>query len=169
MKANKRQQLIEKYCWSEELSTYCDFDFAANQIVNRPTMAMTYPLFCGLAAGPHAQKVLVMLDKDFLKEGGLITTLTNTGQQWDAPNGWAPLQWIGYNASKNYEANELATRIAKKWTANVEGIFELTGKLMEKYNVLELDRLAKGGEYVNQDGFGWTNGVYIRLKQELNK
>ena len=29
-----------------------------------------------------------------LQIGGMATTLVSSGQQWDQPNGWAPLQWI---------------------------------------------------------------------------
>jgi alpha,alpha-trehalase len=45
-------------------------------------------------------------------------------------------------------------------------VFDSTGKLMEKYNVIDTDVKAGGGEYPLQDGFGWTNGVLLNL---LNK
>jgi len=127
-------------------------------------MAMAYPLFCGIASTEHAALVLDRMERDFLKPGGLLTTLVETGQQWDAPNGWAPLQWIGYKAALNYKRPELASRIAHSWMGNVEGVFNRTGKIMEKYNVADASLIAGGGEYLNQDGFGWTNGVYSKLK-----
>jgi alpha,alpha-trehalase len=42
-------------------------------------------------------------------------------------------------------------------------VFKRTGKLMEKYNVYEMNVEGGGGEYPSQDGFGWTNGVLIAL------
>jgi alpha,alpha-trehalase len=45
-----------------------------------------------------------------------------------------------------------------------EKVFSKTGKLMEKYNISDLSQLAGGGEYEVQDGFGWTNGVYVAMK-----
>ncbi|MEO8796173.1 MAG: trehalase family glycosidase [Daejeonella sp.] len=39
---------------------------------------------------------------------------------------------------------------------------------MEKYNVLNLDLDAGGGEYPSQDGFGWTNGVYLKMKKSYS-
>jgi alpha,alpha-trehalase len=39
--------------------------------------------------------------------------------------------------------------------------------MMEKYNVVDITINAGGGKYPNQDGFGWTNGVYLRMKQDL--
>lgn len=169
LKASRRQTAIETFCWNQELETYCDYNFIEHKTASSLTMAMAYPLFCGFTAKEHAAKVLDRIEKDFLQDGGLLTTLTQTGQQWDAPNGWAPLQWIGYKAAMNYDHTTLAKQIAHNWTVNVENVFKRTGKLMEKYNVTDLTLLAGGGEYMNQDGFGWTNGVYAKLKKLLGE
>ena len=42
-------------------------------------------------------------------------------------------------------------------------VFAETGKLMEKYDVMDIQKPAGGGEYPSQDGFGWTNGVVFGL------
>ena len=34
---------------------------------------------------------------------------------------------------------------------------------MEKYNVMDTNLEAGGGEYPSQDGFGWTNGALLTL------
>ncbi len=34
---------------------------------------------------------------------------------------------------------------------------------MEKYDVVDIHKPAGGGEYATQDGFGWTNGVYLEM------
>jgi alpha,alpha-trehalase len=96
-----------------------------------------------------------------------VTTLAETGQQWDAPNGWAPLQWIGYSAAMRYGHQTLAKEIAQRWIRLNEKVFYSTGKMLEKYNVEDLDAEGGGGEYPVQDGFGWTNGVYLALKSRL--
>ena len=92
-----------------------------------------------------------------------MTTNEYTGQQWDAPNGWAPLQWITYVGLKNYGADDLAQSGAERWLQLNKKVFERTGRMMEKYNVEDLSLDAGGGEYPVQDGFGWTNGVYLAL------
>ncbi len=107
-----------------------------------------------------------MLEHDFLKPGGWITTLHQTGQQWDAPNGWAPLQWITYQGLMNYNQKMLAEEGAERWLLLNEKVYQRTGKMMEKYNVVDTSLIAGGGEYPNQDGFGWTNGVALRLLEE---
>ncbi|HKO80554.1 MAG TPA: trehalase family glycosidase, partial [Chitinophagaceae bacterium] len=83
--------------------------------------------------------------------------------QWDAPNGWAPLQWITIKGLENYGYDELAHEIAGRWIRLNTDVFKRTGKLMEKYNVEDTNLEAGGGEYKGQDGFGWTNGVLIAL------
>jgi len=95
----------------------------------------------------------------------MVSTVNTTGQQWDAPNGWSPLQWIAVMGLKNYGKHQLAGTIAKRWLVLVEKVYASTGKLMEKYNVEDLAKEAGGGEYPSQDGFGWTNGVYLALKK----
>lgn len=98
--------------------------------------------------------------------GGLTTTLTQTGQQWDAPNGWAPLHWIAIIGLENYGFKELAGEIARRWLELNEKVFRQTGRMMEKYDVMHMEKTAGGGEYPSQDGFGWTNGVFLALKKK---
>ena len=98
-----------------------------------------------------------------------MTTLEHTGQQWDAPNGWAPLQWLAFKGLLNYGYHQEAKEIAHRWLTLNERVYANTGKMMEKYNVEDLSLLSGGGEYPTQDGFGWTNGVAISLKKALEK
>jgi alpha,alpha-trehalase len=98
-----------------------------------------------------------------------VTTTNNTGQQWDAPNGWAPLQWMMVWGLNRSGQTQLARDIAGRWTALNEKVYTNTGKLMEKYNVMDTHLEAGGGEYPSQDGFGWTNGVYLAMKAMLKK
>ena len=100
--------------------------------------------------------------------GGFVTTLKNTGEQWDAPNGWAPLQWMAIKGLENYGEHELAKDAADRWAKLNIQVFHHTGKMMEKYNVVDTNLEAGGGEYESQDGFGWTNGVLLKLMDLYN-
>ncbi len=104
-----------------------------------------------------------MVEKELLAEGGLLTTHINSGQQWDAPNGWAPLQYIGITALQHYREIRIARLILERWIKLNVKVFRATGKLMEKYNVMDTNLTSGGGEYPVQDGFGWTNGVLLKL------
>lgn len=161
----KRKEAIQKYCWNEAAGFYFDYDFAAAEQKNRLTLAGIAPLYFRVATQQQADLCAEILQQQFLKPGGLVTTLKQTGQQWDAPNGWAPLQWMAVIGLKNYGHHSMAKNIAERWLALNDKVFAATGKMMEKYNVEDLSQLAGGGEYPSQDGFGWTNGVYLALKK----
>ena len=161
--AEKRKAAIQKYCWNESKGFYIDYDFAAGKQKDSLTLAAAFPLFFNIADPTQAKKVADIIKEKFIKSGGVVTTLTKTGQQWDAPNGWAPLQWITIIGLENYGEQELAKEIANKWIQLNTEVFKRTGKLMEKYNVQDTSLDAGGGEYPGQDGFGWTNGVLLAL------
>ncbi|WP_247236206.1 alpha,alpha-trehalase TreF [Telluribacter sp. SYSU D00476] len=163
-KTEARKNAIQKYFWSATRSYYMDYDFVAQQYTTVYSLAGTYPLFFKIADSRQAREVGRHIRLEFLKSGGALTTLNRTGQQWDAPNGWAPLQWITYRGLRNYNINETAYHLRDNWLAIIEKVFRNTGKMMEKYNVSDTNLEAGGGEYPNQDGFGWTNGVYLRMK-----
>lgn len=161
--ATNRKAAIQKYCWNESEKFYFDYDLIAQQPKSYLTLAGVFPLFFKVAETSQAKVVASVVEKKFLQKGGLTTTLLNTGQQWDAPNGWAPLQWITYMGCHNYGQSELANKVKKAWLNTNDEVFRNTGKMMEKYNVMGSGDAGGGGEYPNQDGFGWTNGVYLAM------
>lgn len=126
-----------------------------------------FPFFLQLAdTSKFAQAKKVLINR-FVKAGGVQTTLVHSGQQWDAPNGWAPLQWVTVSGLEAYGESTLARHIAQRWVAHNLSVFRQTGKLMEKYDVVNTNREAGGGEYPSQDGFGWTNGVLLVLMKKF--
>jgi alpha,alpha-trehalase len=165
--AEKRKDRIHKYFWNTEKGFYCDYDISKNAPSSVLSLAGLFPLYFGLVSQEYADITLNNLKIHFLRPGGLVTTLAETGQQWDAPNGWAPLQWIGYSAAMRYGHQTLANEIAQRWIGLNEKVFYSTGKMLEKYNVEDVDAEGGGGEYPVQDGFGWTNGVYLALKSRF--
>lgn len=142
-----------------------DFDLDTGTTTGRVSAASLYPLFFGVATSEQAAIAADMVDDELLAPGGLLTTPLVTGQQWDAPNGWAPLHWIVIEGLKRYGHDALARDIARRWLATVARSFCESGKLVEKYDMLE-HRPGGGGEYPTQDGFGWTNGVTMALISE---
>ncbi|CAN5494775.1 alpha,alpha-trehalase [soil metagenome] len=162
--ACRRSCAILKYCWNSGAGFFTDYNIITRQQNDLVTAAGLFPLFVKIATKGQADTVTATTTTQLIKAGGLVTTTNHTGQQWDAPNGWAPLQWIAVQALKNYNKNEAAKDIAVKWLALNEKVYLATGKLMEKYNVEDLSKEGGGGEYPAQDGFGWTNGVYLALK-----
>ncbi|MEQ1625403.1 MAG: alpha,alpha-trehalase TreF, partial [Sediminibacterium sp.] len=165
--ADDRKRAIQTYFWNPELGFFCDYHFKTETNTGKITAAGLYPLYFGLATNDQAKSVCMVTEKKLLQPGGIVTTPIFSGQQWDAPNGWAPLQWMAYKGLDQYGFHELAQTVAKRWLSLNQQIYLITGKMMEKYNVVDLDQLAGGGEYPGQDGFGWTNGVYLALSHEM--
>ncbi|MGB5848526.1 MAG: alpha,alpha-trehalase TreF [Ignavibacteriaceae bacterium] len=164
----KRKFAINKYLWDDENSFYFDYNFKEKKLSNIFALAACYPLYFNIAENKMAAGVADNIEKLFLRDGGLISTTNNTKQQWDAPNGWAPLQWMAIKGLRNYGFDELADEIKSRWLSLNEDVFNRTGKMFEKYNVEDLSLHGGGGEYDLQDGFGWTNGVAAALKQNLD-
>ncbi len=163
--ADARKTAITRYCWDEHDKCYSDYHWGMGRRMGRPSLAMAFPLWAGISGQEEADSVARYMERHFLCPGGLVTTTEHSGQQWDAPNGWPPLQWAAVAGLRRYGHTALAARIARSWMALNERVFERTGKMMEKYNVEDMSLLAGGGEYPVQDGFGWTNGVYLALSE----
>lgn len=163
--AEHRKKAIDGYCWNEGTGSYFDYDYVAGRQKELLTLAAAFPLFFEIASKDQAAAVARTIEQKLLMPRGLATTNETTGQQWDAPNGWAPLQWITVQGLAKYGFNKLARDIARRWLNLNEKVYRNTGKMMEKYNVVSSDLEAGGGEYPAQDGFGWTNGVYLALKK----
>ncbi|MTB50120.1 alpha,alpha-trehalase TreF [Lewinella sp. W8] len=164
--AENRRAAVEKYLWNEETGAYEDFNCDLGKFTGFLTLATVYPLFVELSNERRAAIVGELLAEKFLAPGGLRTSLVDTDQQWDAPNGWPPLQWMAYRGLKNYNENSVAEDIRQRWMDNNERVYENVTKMVEKYNVEDISLEAGGGEYPVQDGFGWSNGVYLRMAQE---
>jgi alpha,alpha-trehalase len=169
-RASIREEAIQTLFWNPEQKFFNDINYKEDQHTAVLSLAGLFPLFFRCATKKQAKACAKVVEQHFLKEGGLVSTSITTGQQWDAPNGWAPLQYMSVIGLRNYGFDELANKIISRWIQSNRAIYEKTGKMLEKYNVVDTDQLSGGGEYLVQDGFGWTNGVYlafIRLQKEL--
>ena len=162
--ARRRAAAIRRYCWDAQAGFYSDYDLDARRPTAARTLAAVFSLAFGVATPAQASQVARHLRQEFLRPGGLLTTPVPTGQQWDAPNAWAPLEYLAILGLNRAGQTALADTVAARWVrVNVRG-FQQTGKLLEKYNVEATGPAAGGGgEYPLQDGFGWTNGVLLTL------
>lgn len=166
-RAENRRAAIDRYMWSEEEGVYHDYDWEHGHLRSNLTAAALTPLFVRMASDDQARRVAEVVRARLLAPGGLATTeVSDSGEQWDRPNGWAPLQWMGVRGLQFYGQDELAREIETRWLEIVSDLFERESKLMEKYVLKPGSGHAGGGEYPLQDGFGWTNGVTRKLLQE---
>lgn len=161
LRAELRAEAIDRFLWNASTHCYGDYDLDASETRDELTGAAAWPLFTGLASSERARSTAKALAR-LLRPGGLLATEVRTGQQWDAPNGWAPLQWVAVEGLRRYSRQDLANTITCNWLAMIEQEFAATGKLLEKYDV-EQCGAGGGGEYGTEIGFGWTNGVSLAM------
>jgi alpha,alpha-trehalase len=169
-RAGDRAKRINRLMWDEQTGLYCDFEFAHRRLRRYPFLTTFYPLWVGIASPQQAERVVRNL-KRFERPGGLQTSEFQSGDQWDAPFGWAPLQWIAAQGLRRYGYGVDADRISKKFLSLANHEFERHGDLEEKYDVVrrtdEVANQLRYGYHSNEAGFGWTYAVFTALFDEL--
>ncbi len=156
--AQARRQAMATYLWNPA-GFWADYDWQQRKTSDQPTAAMFFPLYVGLSDAAQAASTARVAEAELLTPAGLATTRERTGQQWDAPNLWAPLQWVAIEGLRHHGQNALAERIARGFLARVQSVYAQDHKLVEKYSSDTDMHAGGGGEYPLQDGFGWSNGV----------
>ena len=160
--AEQRRQALLGIAYDPIAGFFFDVRWRSGErVTDRPTLAAAAPLYFGLATAEQGLRVAARLEQDFLKPGGFVTTLIASGQQWDAPNGWPPLEWLTIEGVRRYGRADLADAARDRWLALNLRTYRSAGKMTEKYDVVDVNRRAGGGEYPTQDGFGWSNGVAL--------
>jgi len=162
--AEQRRQALLNLAYEPIEGFFYDVRWRSGErVTDRPTLAAAAPLYFGLATPEQGRRVAARLEHEFLKPGGFVTTLIASGQQWDAPNGWPPLEWLTIEGVRRYDRPDLADAARDRWLALNLRTYRSAGKMTEKYDVVDVNRRAGGGEYPTQDGFGWSNGVALAL------
>ncbi len=147
-----------------------DYNFVTGRHSPVLSAAVFYPLFCGLADADLAQAVVQNLPR-LEAEHGILTCEKWEGPgsfQWGYPNGWACLQYVAIAGLDRYGYGKEARRIAEKYVHLVETVFEATGNLWEKYNVVE-GNIQVANEYGLPAMMGWSAGVYLAAKNHLKQ
>ena len=169
-RAEQRKKLIDKYLWDDRRGLFFDYDIRTEARSTYEYLATFYPLWAGLANPQQAQAVARNV-KVFEQPGGLATSPNETGVQWDYPYGWAPLQLLAVEGLRHYGFTDDANRISYEFLSTVAENFKREGTIREKYDVVtrSSDVQVSAGYQANVVGFGWTNGVFLQLLQELPK
>lgn len=166
-KADNRARAINSALWDAQQGWYVDRELRSGQTRPALTAAALFPLWLKVATQPQARRTAAAVEQQLVKQGGLLTTTLTTGQQWDAPNGWAPLQWVAVDGLQHYGQNKLARQVGVRFLRTVQSVYDSEQKLVEKYVVDGSAGGGGGGEYPLQDGFGWSNGVTLALLDRL--
>jgi len=170
-RARDRAAAVNDFMWDEKSGLYFDYNFTRGEVRKYPFLTSFYPLWVGLASPQQAARVMQNLAL-FERLGGLQTSTFHSGDQWDAPYGWAPLQWIAVQGMRRYGFLEEADRVSLRFLTLVQQKFARYGVIVEKYDVANPSAHASAGlEFgyrTNEIGFGWTNGVVTALFDGLS-
>ena len=154
----------EKMAFGQVDGVYFDYSYTQKQ----PSMVYNctgfFPYFVGCSQDKSGfEKLLSELEYPY----GIISAKTEQkGFQWATPNGWAPLFYVCVAAAIAVSDNVSAKRIAKKYIHILDEIFQKTGALYEKYDVVT-GKIGIGEEYGTPEMLGWTAGIYLSLQQYL--
>jgi alpha,alpha-trehalase len=169
-RAADRAERINRLMWDAKDGLYYDYDFVHRRVRHYPFLTTFYPLWAGIATKEQAARMEKNLSL-FEKVGGLQTSTYVSGNQWDAPFGWAPLQMIAVEGLRRYGYDDDAERISTKFLSMVRREFLKHGYIVEKYDVVQggsnVSANIHFGYSANQAGFGWTNAVFTNLYDKL--
>ena len=165
-RAQERAARVNSLMWDAHDGLYYDYDFVHRRVRRYPFLTTFYPLWTGIAGRDQAARVVQNL-RLFERRGGLQTSSTPSGDQWDAPYGWAPLEWIAAQGLRSYGYQDIADRVSREFLSLALREFRDTGTLVEKYDVArpgtDVSRALRFGYRSNEAGFGWTNAVFTAL------
>lgn len=169
-RAEARRQTMLDLFWDEAQGFFFDYDFVHGVRSPHPSLAGFYPLWAGWATPEQAARAVRDWLPKFALAGGLVTTLVErAGRQWAYPNGWAPLQWIVVEGLERYGFSAEAQAVRTAWCDNCAAVFEQTGTMWEKYNVVRVGQQAEEGLYGSVKGFGWSNAIFVDFARRLNR
>jgi alpha,alpha-trehalase len=159
--AARRQRSMNKYLWDETAGVFRDY----NLRTRHQSRVLTADSFAALDAGLVDRRQALLIKQSLIhleRAGGIMSSATFSGKQWDAPYGWAPHHYFAISGLKKYHFESDARRLAQKWVDSIDRIFVATGKILEKIDA-ETGRppVETGGKYPTQDGFLWSNGLYV--------
>ncbi len=168
-RAQARYRAIQRYLWQPKAGVFADYDFVRHRASDYAFITSLYPLWAGVAGRDESQQMVAKLNR-FERAGGLATSNYNSGLQWDEPYGWAPTNWIAVEGLEMNGYRADAVRLARKFNATVDAGFAADHTLREKYNVVTGNAhvTVSTGYKANQVGFGWTNGVYLKMEQLIH-
>ncbi|XP_075973557.1 uncharacterized protein LOC142974872 [Anticarsia gemmatalis] len=176
--AKSWRNAIDDVMWDAQDGTWYDYDILAKLSRKHFYPSCATPLWAGAVESSRLEEYAPLFVKYLVSSGalkfpgGVPTSLWNTGEQWDFPNAWPPLQSIligGLERSGNDEAKQLARKLSDVWVrANYVG-YTNWKKMFEKYSCEKPGDHGGGGEYAVQNGFGWTNGIVLELLQRYGK
>lgn len=139
--ASQWQEAVENILWHDDVGAWLDYDLINNKRRDYFYTTNIAPLWTG-CYDQHKKEFIVRHVMDYLKKnkitehlGGVPTSYEHTGEQWDFPNAWPPLQHmmiVGLNETGDVYAQALAFEMTQMWMRSNYKAHEETGAMFEK-------------------------------------
>ncbi len=179
-RANERAMAMNQLMWCPITKMWMDYDIEMESQTSVESAAGLMPLWAGCWEGAQwshddaAKVVEALRESRLMAKGGLATTTKNSGEQWDYPNCWAPLADFAATGLRHLEerfpgcgGGDTAKEIALRTLRSMYLGWHRDSLMHEKYDAeLGDGSRGQGGEYEPQVGFGWSNGVALKLMEE---
>lgn len=140
-KAQEIYLAVQAVLWNEEAGTWLDYDLINEKPRNYFVPTNLSPLWVGCFntndKAHIAAKTLAYIKKTGLDlfPGGVPNTLLQTGEQWDYPNVWPPMQYILVEALRalgDKKADDLALSWTSRWVQSNFLAYKETRAMYEK-------------------------------------
>lgn len=168
--ARLRAERMRNLFWDEPAGQFFDYHWGRKERRKYPFATTYFPLWTGWASPEEAARLHRGLPA-FLRAGGVLTSWHETGNQWDAPFGWAPLQLVAAEGLRRYGYQRAADTVARAFRDMVLAEYQRVGFVVEKYDVVrasaDVSERIDFGYSSNEVGFGWTNAVYLLFDRWL--
>jgi alpha,alpha-trehalase len=167
-RADDRKERIQTYLWDAKRGLYFDYDFEKQLQSSYEYVTTFLPMWTGIATPEQARAIMRNLGV-FERPGGLAMSPYESGGQWDFPYAWAPNQLLADEGIRRYGFKDDADRVSYEFLSTVAENFRRDGTIREKYNAVtrSSETQVTAGYHMNIVGFGWTNGVFLALLNQL--
>lgn len=168
--ATKRKDAMKKYFRNPKDGLYYDYHLGKGRRSPILTADTFIPLYLGIIEAQEIDEYVKSALLRLESKGGILSSEVKSGKQWDAPYGWAPQIWFAVEALRKAGKVVQAERVAGKWVETVDRVFARDHAIFEKYDMVRAETpIETGSKYPTQQGFLWTNGVYLYLVNDVLK
>lgn len=164
-RGDRRQAAMRRLMRDPKTGAYYDYHLARRERVRILTADAYAPMWMGVETG--SVSTLRFINQRLVRPGGVMGSEVTSGKQWDAPYTWAPHVFIAVDAMNKAGMQDTATVLSRNWIEMVDRVHAEKGVILEKYDAERASSpVETGDKYVTQEGFLWSNGVYITLLRD---
>jgi alpha,alpha-trehalase len=172
--ARVRRDRINDLCWNDEKQFYFDYHYIRGEQLPYWSLSGYWPLWADVATEKQARGMVGNLAR-FEQPAGLAQTDQRYPSphpefewvQFQYPAGWPPIHMIIVEALDRYGYTGEARRIAGKYLSVMMRTYSHTGKLWEKYNVVEGNLSFPKERYRVPPMHGWSSAAVVVLGDYL--